>query len=133
MSRARFWLDDEQWAAIEPFMPKNQPGARRQDDRRIILGIFHVLKTCRRWQDCLAEYGPHTTVYNCFNFWSRKRFWVGMLDALARAGAATNSAVIDAAYIKVQRSAFGRKGGPKRRRSAYRAAEIPRKFTPSPM
>jgi transposase len=42
------WLDDEQWAAIEPFMPKNQPGARRKDDRRIMSGIFHVLRTgCR--------------------------------------------------------------------------------------
>jgi len=24
-----FWLDDEAWAAIEPHLPKNQPGARR--------------------------------------------------------------------------------------------------------
>ncbi len=23
-----FWLDDEAWAAIEPHLPKNQPGAR---------------------------------------------------------------------------------------------------------
>jgi transposase len=23
-----FWLSDEQWAVLEPFMPKNQPGAR---------------------------------------------------------------------------------------------------------
>jgi len=31
-----FWLDDRQWAAIEPLLPKNQSGAHRQDDRRII-------------------------------------------------------------------------------------------------
>ena len=24
---ALFWLNDEQWAAIEPHLPKNQPGA----------------------------------------------------------------------------------------------------------
>ena len=24
-----FWLSDEQWAVLEPFMPQNQPGARR--------------------------------------------------------------------------------------------------------
>ena len=106
-----FWLSDEQWAAIEPFMPKNQPGARRKDDGRIISGIFHVLKTGCRWQDCPAEYGPHTTVYNRFNRWSRKRLWTGMLEALAKAGAATNSVAIDSTYIKVQRSAFGAKGG----------------------
>ncbi|MBX2805140.1 MAG: IS5/IS1182 family transposase, partial [Hyphomicrobiales bacterium] len=31
-----FWLSDEAWSAIEPFMPRNQPGARRVDDRRVI-------------------------------------------------------------------------------------------------
>ena len=133
MNKALFWLDDEQWAVIEPFMPKNQPGARRKDDRRIISGIFHMLKTGSRWQDCPAEYGPHTTVYNRFNRWSRKRFWIKMLEALAEAGAATNSVAIDSTYIKVQRSAFGGKGGPKLRRSASRAAGTPPKSTPSPM
>jgi transposase len=133
MSRALFWLNDDQWAAIESFMPKNQPGAHRQDDRRIISGIFHVLKSGCRWQDCPSEYGPHTTVYNRFNRWSRKQFWTGMLEALANAGAATHSVAIDSTYIKVQRSAFGGKGGPKRRRSASLEVEIPQKFTSSQM
>jgi hypothetical protein len=31
---------------------KNQPGARRTDDRRVLSGIVHVLKTGCRWQDC---------------------------------------------------------------------------------
>jgi transposase len=31
--------------AIGPLLPKNQPGARRTDDRRVISGIVHVLKT----------------------------------------------------------------------------------------
>jgi transposase len=47
-----FWLSDEAWAAIEPHLPKNQPGARRVDDRRVISGILHVLKTGCRWRDC---------------------------------------------------------------------------------
>lgn len=66
MSRL-FWLDDQAWAAIEPHLPKNQPGARRVDDRRVISGILHVLKTGCRWQDCPPEYGPPTTIYNRFN------------------------------------------------------------------
>jgi transposase len=44
MSRSLFWLSDEAWSAIEPFLPTNQPGARRLDDRRVISGILHVLK-----------------------------------------------------------------------------------------
>lgn len=38
-----FWLSDEQWAVLEPFMPKNQPGAPRLNDSRAVAGIVHVL------------------------------------------------------------------------------------------
>ncbi len=43
MAGALFWLSDAAWAAIEPHLPKNQPGARRVDDRRVISGIVHML------------------------------------------------------------------------------------------
>jgi transposase len=42
------WFDDEQWAKIDPLLPKNRPGAKRVDDRRVFSGIVHVLKSgCR--------------------------------------------------------------------------------------
>ena len=127
-----FWLSDEQWMAIEPRLPRNQPGARRVDDRRIISGILHVLKAGCRWQDCPAEYGPSTTVYNRFNRWSRRRFWIELLEALATCGAVTKSTSVDSTYIKAQRSAFGGKGGRKPRRSAPRAAARRPRSTPLP-
>ena len=44
---ALLWLSDETRMAIEPHLPKNQPGARRVD-RRVISGILHALKVgCR--------------------------------------------------------------------------------------
>ena len=39
---ALFWLSDEAWAAIEPHLPRNQPGARRVHDRRVISGTLHI-------------------------------------------------------------------------------------------
>jgi transposase len=60
MSRSLFWLSDGAWAAIETHLPKNQPGARRVDDRRVISGIIHMLKFGGRWADCPSEYGPST-------------------------------------------------------------------------
>ena len=119
---ALFWLSDEAWAAIEPHLPKNQPGARRVDDRRVISGILHVLKAGCRWCDCPTDYGSTTTVYNRFNRWSRRGFWLKLLDALVDAGAATKSTAIDSTYIKAQRASFGAKGGARTRRSAARAA-----------
>ena len=106
---ALFWLSDEAWAAIEPHLPKNQPGARRVDDRRVISGILHVLKAGCRWCDCPTDYGSTTTVYNRFNRWSRRGFWLKLLDALVDAGAATKSTAIDSTYVKAQRAAFGAK------------------------
>jgi len=128
-----FWLSDDQWAAIEPHLPKNQPGARRVDDRRVISGIIHVLKTGCRWCDCPPAYGPQTTIYNRFNRWSRRWFWTGLVEALAGSGAVTKSTAIDSTYVKAQRSPFGGKGGRGRRRSGLRAAARRPRSTPSPM
>jgi len=113
-------------------LPKNQPGARRVDDRRVISGIVHVLKVGCRWCDCPAEYGPSTTVYNRFNRWSRRGFWLRLLDALVDAGVVARSTAIDSTYIKAQRAAFGGKGGARRKRSAVRAAAGRPRSTRSP-
>jgi transposase len=62
MRKNLFWLSDEQWARIAPHLPTDVRGVERADDRRVISGIVHVLKSGCRWQDCPPEYGPHITV-----------------------------------------------------------------------
>ncbi len=57
-----FWLSDEQWQAMAPFMPTNQPGARRKDDRTIVSGILHVIKCGCRWKDLPERLGRPDTV-----------------------------------------------------------------------
>jgi transposase len=61
-----FWLSDEQWSRIKPHLPTDVRGIERVDDRRVISGIVHVLKSGCRWCDCPPEYGPATTIYNRF-------------------------------------------------------------------
>ena len=80
-----FWLSDQQWAVIEPLLPRNKGGARRVDDRRVISGIIHVLKVGSRWCDCPADYGPSTTVYNRFKVTARllpRRFCLDTSDRI---------------------------------------------------
>ena len=113
-----FWLSDAQWAVIAPFMPKDQPGPERKDDRQIISGILHVLTSGCRWRDCPGAYGPCTTVYNRFNRWSRRGFWKAMLVARAKAGWSGEAAAIDSTYVRAHRSAHGGKGGQRRKGSA---------------
>jgi transposase len=56
MRRNLFWLNDDQWRQIEPHLPQDVRGKERVDDRRVISGILHVLKSGCRWCDCPPEY-----------------------------------------------------------------------------
>ena len=47
----RFWLTQEQFAKIAPHLPTDTRGKERVDDRRVISGIIHVLKSGGRWAE----------------------------------------------------------------------------------
>lgn len=125
-----YWLTDAGFAAIKPLLPEVYSGARRKDDRRIISGIIHVLRSGCRWQDCPTIYGPSTTVYNRFNRWSRRGLWHRIFEALVET-VPNDTRSIDSTSIKVQRAAAGGKGGPKRKQSVSLAVAGPLKSTPS--
>lgn len=82
MARHLYWLSDEEWRRIEPYLPTGWRGAHRVDDRRVISGIIHMLKTGARWRHCPADYGPYTTIYNRFNRWSEQGVWEDVFYAL---------------------------------------------------
>src|ERR1700754_2454594 len=75
-----FWLNDQQLARIEAAIPKKRPGVKPRRNREVISGIIHVLKIGCRWEDCPADYGPYTTIYNRFNRWSKSGIWAGTPD-----------------------------------------------------
>lgn len=64
---ARSDMSDLEWEFIKIVLPDKTRGVKRVDDRRVINGIFYVLRTGIPWADLPSEYGPHTTVYNRFN------------------------------------------------------------------
>lgn len=126
---AGYWLSDDAWAAIEPLLPSNQPGARRVDDRRVISGIIHVLRVGCRWQDCPPDYGPSTTIYNRFNRWSHRGLWTRIFTALSARADLPDELSIDSTAVRAHRSAQGGKGGRKLRPSGARVAVRPQKST----
>ena len=117
----QFWLTDEQFAKIAPHLPTDTRGKPRVDDRRVISGIVHVLKSGGRWGDAPADYGPKKTLYNRFVRWAAKGVWIDLFHALAGAGAPPAQVLIDSSAVKAHRSASGGKGGSATRRSAVRA------------
>ena len=61
MARSLFWLSDAAWKTLELHLPHGKPGKPRVDDRIVISGILHVLKTGCRWRDVPSAFGPLTT------------------------------------------------------------------------
>ncbi len=133
VSRNLFWLTDEQWAKIAPLLPTDVRGIARVDDRRVISGILHVLKSGCRWCDCPPEYGPPTTIYNRFVRWAKRGVWERMFEELSRRGRSSGTQMIDSTHIKAHRSAAGGKGGSKIRRSDARVVGAIRKYMLSVM
>lgn len=68
---ARFDLSDAEWRIIEPLLPNKPRGVPRTDDRRVLNGIFYVLRTGTPWRDLPERYGPYTTAYNRYNRWAK--------------------------------------------------------------
>lgn len=128
-----FWLTDEQFARIASLLPNDTRGKERVDDRRVISGIVHVLKSGGRWTDAPREiYGPKTTLYNRFVRWAAKGIWVELFETLARAGGPPSQVLIDSTAVKAHRCAAGGKGGSRARLSAARGAGAQPRSTPSP-
>lgn len=107
---ARFDLSDEEWAIISPLLPEQGRGAKRGDDRKVLNGIFYILRTGAPWRDLPERYGPRTTVYNRYVRWGRKGVWKAVFDVLAQE-AEDSLIFIDSSIVKAHRAAAGSKRG----------------------
>jgi len=47
----RYELSDDEWASIRPMLPDKVRGVPRVDDRRVLNGIFWVLRSGAPWRD----------------------------------------------------------------------------------
>ena len=96
----RYELSDYEWTAIKPMLPNKSRGVRRVNDRRVLNGIFWVLRSGAPWRDLPATYGPRTTCYNRFVRWRKAGVWDQIMDALA---ASHDAAVqmIDTSIVRV--------------------------------
>ena len=127
----RFLLSDAQMARLAPLLPRDTRGVPRVDDRRVISGIVHVLRSGCRWADAPGGYGPYKTLYNRFVRWAAKGGWERVFFALAAAGGPPAEMLLDSSTMKAHRCAAGAKGGSGRRRLVSAAAAAPPRSTRS--
>lgn len=119
----RFDLSDKEWAIIEPLLPNKPRGVPRVDDRRVLNGIFWVLRTGAPWEDMPTRYGPRTTVYNRFNRWRKARVWARILEHLQE-DIEDSLYMIDSSVVRVHQHGTGarKKGVAAIRKPAAHAA-----------
>jgi transposase len=67
----RYELTDYEWFSIKPMLPNKSRGVPRVNDRRVLNGIFWVLRSGAPWRDLPESFGPYTTCYNRFVRWRR--------------------------------------------------------------
>lgn len=102
---------DEEWAIIQPLLPRPSRVVPRVDDRRVINGILWRLRTGAPWRDVPERYGPRTTLYNRFVRWRVAGVWDRLLDAVSAAYDG-DIVMIDSSCVRVQlRGAAVKSGG----------------------
>ena len=125
MSAGCLWVTEDQFARPAPLLSNDTSGVLRVDDRRMISGIVHMLRTGCRWKDAPDRHGPHQTLYDRVVSWAAEGVWESVFTRLAANGRAPASLMIcwpageslrwprgDATHVKAHRSTAGGKGGP---------------------
>ena len=69
-------------------------------DRRVLNGIFWVLRSGAPWRDLPDNFSPYTTCYNRFIRWRRAGVWAKIMSALADAHDAAVQ-MIDTSIVRV--------------------------------
>ena len=78
-------LTDFEWSVIQPLLPNKPRGVPRVDDRRVLNGIFWVLRTGAPWRALPETYGPYTTCYNRFVRWRKAGVFDRIMAAVSEA------------------------------------------------
>jgi transposase len=126
----RHELTDDQWARLEPLLPKPRRGPQPHARRRLLNGMLWIHATGAQWRDLPERYGPWQTVASQFYRWVHAGVWDTVLGALqqqaeARGQLDWSAHFVDGSVIRAHQHAAGArraKGGPLSKRSDAAAA-----------
>jgi len=107
---ARHALTDEQWARIEPLLPRRPQGRKSTlGDRPFIDAVLFRAKTGIPWRDLPERFGPWKSVYNRFANWTGKDHWATIFQELQEPD--ETGSIVDGSVVRAHQDAAGGKGG----------------------
>src|ERR1700686_2910277 len=122
-------LTDFEWDVIAPLLPDKPRGVPRVDDRRVLNGIFWVLRTGAPWRALPREYGPPQPCYNRFVRWRKAGVWDRIMAAVSQAYDG-DVQMIDSTSVRVHQHAANSKKATRIVVWAARAAGVAHKNPP---
>jgi transposase len=105
---ARYELTEVEWKTTQPLLPNKPREVPRVDDRRLLNGIFWILRSGSPWADLPERYGPPTTVCNRFNRWRKGGTWDKLMDAIIEAYD-DSAQMIGSSIVRVHQQAAAQK------------------------
>ena len=123
----RHALSDQQWARLQPLLPKRRPGPQsRLGDRAFVDAVLYRAKTGLPWRDLPERFGPWKSVYNRFSNWAQRGLWAQVFKEL-QLDVDETGCIVDASVVRAHQEAAGGKGGS----SAMLWAALEEVFRPS--
>ncbi|TMH54675.1 MAG: IS5 family transposase [Betaproteobacteria bacterium] len=124
-------LTAEQWAKIEPLLPKptKKGGRPPKPHRPKVEAMLWILRTGAPWRDLPSAYGPWESVYTRFSRWSQSGVLARLFAALSRERD-DEGYLIDATIVRAHQDASGaaKKGASRNRALTRRSVhEDPRR------
>ncbi len=109
----RHALTDEQWARLEPLLPKRAEGRHAtRGDRLFVDAVIYRAKTGIPWRDLPERFGPWKSVYNRFRNWAAKDVWAQVFRELRIEDDDDGiGSIADGTTVRAHQDASGGKGG----------------------
>ena len=107
----RHALTDEQWARLEPLLPRRPQGRKAtRGDRLFGDAVVFRAKTGLPWRDLPERFGNWKSVYNRFANWAKKDVWSKVFYEL-RIEVDEIASIVDGSTVRAHQDASGGKGG----------------------
>jgi transposase len=107
----RHALTDEQWARLQPLLPRRPQGRKStRGDRLFVDAVMFRAKTGIQWRDLPERFGNWKSIYNRFRNWAQKDVWAHVFREL-RIDTDDTASIADGSVVRAHQDAAGGKGG----------------------